>query len=78
MQGTRSLGGDLTPVNDNINHIRRLRKHLRRLVEEHNIVPIEVEEVFLNTLKTSDKTRATICPNYISSKAILFMKCEMA
>ena len=44
MQGRRSLGGDLTPADDNINQIRRLRKHLRRVAEENNLVPIEIEE----------------------------------
>ena len=32
------------PTNDNINKIRRLREYLRRLVKDHNLVPIEVEE----------------------------------
>ena len=44
MQGRRSLRGDLAPTNDNINQIRRLRKHLRRLAEDNNLVPMEVEE----------------------------------
>ena len=44
MQGRRSLGGDLKLVNDNINQIRRLREHLRKVVEENNLVPVEVEE----------------------------------
>ena len=44
MQGRRSLGGDFTPVNDNINQITRLREHLRRLAEDHNLVPTEIEE----------------------------------
>ena len=43
-QGRRSLGGDLEPANDNIHHIRRLRKHLRKVVEDNNLVPVEVEE----------------------------------
>ena len=32
------------PTNDNINQIRRLREHLRRLFEEHNLIPMETEE----------------------------------
>ena len=44
MQGRRSLGGDLTPTNDNINQIRRLREHLGRLAKEQNIVPTVFEE----------------------------------
>ena len=44
MQGRHSLGGDLTLANDNINQIRRLREHLRRLAEDHNLVPTEIED----------------------------------
>ena len=44
MQSRRSLGGDLTSANDNINQIRRLREHLRRLAEEHNTIPTVIEE----------------------------------
>ena len=44
MQGWRSLGGDLAHANDNINQIKRLREHLRRLDEENNLVPIEIKE----------------------------------
>ena len=44
MQGRRSLGGDLKPVNNNINQIRRLREQLRKLAKDHNLVPMEVEE----------------------------------
>ena len=44
MQDRCSLEGDLTPTNDKINQIRRLREHLRRLAEEHNIVPMVIEK----------------------------------
>ena len=44
MQARCSLGGDLAHANDNINQIKRLREHLRRLVENNNIVPTEVWE----------------------------------
>ena len=44
MQDRHFLGGDLTPVNDNINQIRRPREHLRRLAEDHNLVPTKVKE----------------------------------
>ena len=44
MQGMHSLRGDLTPTNNNISHIRRLRKHLKRLAAENDLVPIEIEE----------------------------------
>ena len=44
MQGRHSLGGDLVPANDNINQIRRLREHLRRLAEVSKLIPIEIEE----------------------------------
>ena len=32
------------PANDNINQIKRLREYLRRLAEDHNLVPIVIEE----------------------------------
>ena len=44
MQGMRSLGGDLTPADDNINQIRRLKEHLRRVAKEGNLIPIETKE----------------------------------
>ena len=44
MQGRRSLGRILTPADNNINQIRRLREHLRKVAEENNLVPIEIEE----------------------------------
>ena len=44
MQGRHSLGVDLTFANDNINQIRRLREHLRRLAEEHSIIPTVIQE----------------------------------
>ena len=44
MQGTCSLGGDLTPVNDNIHQIKRLRERLRRLAKDHNLIPTKVEK----------------------------------
>ena len=44
MQGRRSLVRDLTLANDNINQIRRLREHLRRVAEENNLNPTEIEE----------------------------------
>ena len=44
MQGRRSLGGDLTLANENINQIRRITERLRRLAEENNLVPMETEE----------------------------------
>ena len=43
MQGRHSLRKDLTPVNDNIYQTKRLREHLRRLAEKHNIVPMVIE-----------------------------------
>ena len=43
MQGRRSLGGDLAHANNNINQIKKLREHLRRLAEDNNIVPTEIE-----------------------------------
>ena len=39
-----SLRDDLTPANNNINQIKMLREHLRRLAEDHNLVPMEIEE----------------------------------
>ena len=44
MQDRHSLGGGFMPGNNNINQIRRLREHLKRLAEEHNIVPTVIEE----------------------------------
>ena len=44
MQGRHSLRGDLTPANDNINQIMRLREHLKRLEEDHNLVPTKIED----------------------------------
>ena len=44
MQDRRSLGGDLASSNDNIHQSRRLREYLKRLVEDNNLVPTEVEE----------------------------------
>ena len=44
MQGRRSLGRILTLADNNINQIRRLREHLRKVAEENNLVPIEIEE----------------------------------
>ena len=44
MQGRHSLRGDLTPTNKNIHQIRRLKETMRRLAEENNLVPMEVEE----------------------------------
>ena len=44
MQCRCSLRGDFTPVNNNITHIRRLREHLRRPTEDHNLVPMVIEE----------------------------------
>ena len=44
MQGRHSLRRDLELVNDNINQIRRLRKSLRKVAENNNLVPMEVEE----------------------------------
>ena len=32
------------PANDNINQIKRLIEHLRRLAEDPNLVPTEIEE----------------------------------
>ena len=50
MQGRRSLGGDLTPANNNINQIRRLRERVRRLAEANNLIPIEIEEEMNQTM----------------------------
>ena len=44
MYARRSLGGDLTSTNKNINQIRRIRERLKWLVEENNLVPTETEE----------------------------------
>ena len=44
MQGRHSLRGHLEPTNDNINQIKRLRKRLRIVAEDNNLVPTEVEE----------------------------------
>ena len=44
MQGSRSLRGDLMLANDNINQIRRLKGHFKRLAEDHNLVPTKIEE----------------------------------
>ena len=50
MQGRRSLRRDLTPKNDNINQIRRIRERLRRLAEDHNLVPMEIKEEINQTM----------------------------
>ena len=44
MQGRRSLGGDLAPANDNINQIRTLEEHIRRLAEVNYLIPTKTEE----------------------------------
>ena len=44
MQCRHSLGGDLMLAIENINQIRRIRENLRRLAEDNNLVPTEIEE----------------------------------
>ena len=44
MHGRHSLRGNLTSAYENINQIRRLRKHMRKVAEENNLVPIEIKE----------------------------------
>ena len=46
MQGRHSLGGDLKLAAIKIiNQIRRIRENLRRLPEDNNLVPMEIEDV---------------------------------
>ena len=47
-----SLGDDLTPANDNINQIKRLRERERTLPEANNVIPTEIKEETNKTMTT--------------------------
>ena len=66
MQGRHSLGGDLAPANDNINQIIRLGKRVRRLVENHNLVPMIIEEETNqdNQIMAADGERQLVMKKY--------------
>ena len=60
MQGRHSLRGNLTPANDNIDQIRRLRERVRRLAEANNLIPTEIDEETNQTMAASGERQVVI------------------
>ena len=66
MQGKHSFGGNLTPANENINQIKKIRERLRSMSEENNLFPTKLEEGTnqLNQTMATGRERQLVMKEY--------------